>query len=75
MNILNNIDENDLPNIGKRYNYEYMSAKPFPNFYFDELFNNEFLNKVLEEFPNLNEIADYNFRNENEKKTSNERRI
>ena len=62
------ITDNELPQLGKKFNKEYTNANPFPNIYIDNFFNEEFLNKVLDEFPDLNNIADYKFKDGNQGK-------
>ena len=45
----------------------YLNAKPFPNIKLDDIFNDNFLNKVLNEFPDLtklNNTQNYNVKNE-----------
>ena len=45
----------------------YLNAKPFPNIKLENIFNNNFLNKVLNEFPDLtklNNTQNYNAKNE-----------
>ena len=45
----------------------YLSAKPLPNIVFNNFFNEDFLNTVLQEFPDLSKIEDsqsYNVKNE-----------
>jgi len=43
----------DFQLIAKKNATIYQSAKPFPNIYFDHFFVPEFLNEVLDEFPDL----------------------
>jgi len=47
------IDEIELSQLGSSKNKQYISNEPFPNIYFDDFFNGDFLNKVLDEFPDL----------------------
>lgn len=57
-----------LLEVGKSHNEEYKNASPFPNIYFDDFFNEEMLNKVLDEFPDMSKKPDYKFDTPNEKK-------
>ena len=44
----------------------YLNAKPFPNIVFSNFFKEDFLNTILEEFPDLsksNESQNYNVKN------------
>jgi len=61
-------DYEDFKEIGKSKHEDYANANPFPNGYIDDFFDEEKLNLVLSEFPDLKSIADYNFENANEKK-------
>lgn len=47
------IDESELSQLGSSKNKQYISNEPFPNIYFDDFFNGDFLDKVLDEFPDL----------------------
>ena len=45
----------------------YLTAKPFPNIAFNNFFNNDFLNTILNEFPDLSKLhgsQNYNVKNE-----------
>ncbi|MDA8886160.1 2OG-Fe(II) oxygenase [Bacteroidia bacterium] len=44
----------------------YKNADPFPSIYFDDFINPEFLNEVLEEFPELGDKNDIQYKNPNE---------
>lgn len=68
MSSIINIPDHELPLVGIKYYDQYISNQPFPNYYFENFFNEEFLTKVLEEFPDLSKNADYNFNNPNESK-------
>jgi Rps23 Pro-64 3,4-dihydroxylase Tpa1-like proline 4-hydroxylase len=61
-------DEAKLLQFGKEKNHEYINAKPFPSISFDNFFNENALNEILSEFPDLKSRADYNFNNANENK-------
>jgi Rps23 Pro-64 3,4-dihydroxylase Tpa1-like proline 4-hydroxylase len=67
MNILNNRFSN-LLEIAEKNKEKYHSADPFPNISFENFFNENFLNLVLAEFPDLSKKNDINFKNENENK-------
>jgi len=43
----------DLDATAKKFKKEYKESDPFPNIYFEDFFNPEFLEKVLGEFPDL----------------------
>src|SRR5579884_1154775 len=45
----------DLHELAKQKKAEYQNAAPFPNIVFDKLFDEEFLEKVLLEFPDLSQ--------------------
>jgi len=57
----------DLSLLGAKFSGEYQSNPPFPSIYIDDFFNEEFLSKVLNEFPDLAKEANkiyYNNPNE-----------
>ncbi len=62
------ISFDELIQLGKDKNAEYVSNAPFPNTYFDDFFNKEELKKVLLEFPDLGDKQDIKFENPNEVK-------
>ena len=43
----------NLEETAQKFKHAYKEADPFPNIYFENFFNPDFLNKVLEEFPDL----------------------
>lgn len=58
----------DLEKLAKENNYKYTEAKPFPHIVIDNLFNENYLNEILNDFPsNIDEIGD-KFNNKVEKK-------
>jgi Rps23 Pro-64 3,4-dihydroxylase Tpa1-like proline 4-hydroxylase len=61
-------DEAKLLQFGKENYNGYINAKPFPSISFDNFFNEDALNEILVEFPDLKSRADYNFNNANENK-------
>jgi hypothetical protein len=63
-----NFPDHELPELGKKYFEQYSNNSPFPNLSFEDFFNKEFLDLVLEEFPDLSSRADYKFNNQNEAK-------
>lgn len=68
MNFLNP-DIKDLKQLGKDKHAEYANAEPFPNIVFDNFFNEDMLNQVLADFPDLSKKDDIiNYDNHNEKK-------
>ena len=58
MNIFLNEMNKNLLEIAKNNAESFSKASPFPNIYFDNFFNPEYLNKVLEEFPDLSSIKE-----------------
>lgn len=59
----------NLQQFAKEKHKEYSNAKPFPNIVIDDFFEEEFLSKVLNEFPDLSTKREINvFNNLNEKK-------
>ena len=61
---LNSIAENEKNN--------YLSATPFPNAVFNNFFDKNFLNKVLDEFPDLKKLSNsQNYDNKKKIKLSN----
>lgn len=56
----------ELIAFAKEQHENYINADPFPSIYFDNFFNEEFLNEVLEEFPNLGDKSDIQYNNPNE---------
>ena len=68
MNFLNP-DIKDLKQLGKDKHAEYVYAEPFPNIVFDNFFDEEILNTVLADFPDLSKQANVKvYDNQNEKK-------
>ena len=60
----------DLINVAETNKNKYETAKPFPFISFDNFFNSQVLEKILEDFPgNIGEIGN-NFNNKAEKKLS-----
>ena len=57
----------DLDVIANREKNNYSNAKPFPNITFNNFFNNDFLDLIHKEFPDLSKMQDsqkYNVKNE-----------
>lgn len=68
MNYLNT-DIKDLKQLGKDKHDEYVNADPFPSIVFDNFFNEEILNQVAADFPDLSKQKDIiSYDNHNEKK-------
>ena len=69
---MNFINENilDIEKLGKDKNSQYVNASPFPHIVLDNLFKNEVLNNILNEFPNNLDVIGNNFNNKVEKKLS-----
>ncbi|PJJ84083.1 2OG-Fe(II) oxygenase [Mucilaginibacter auburnensis] len=60
----------DLKQLGIDKKEEYLSAEPFPNIVIDNFFNEEILNQVLADFPDLSKkdgVINYNAHNEKNK--------
>ena len=71
MNYTNFIQKphDELIKFARSKHEEYMSANPFPNIYMDGLFNEEALNQVLADFPDLSKgRGDKRYRDENQLK-------
>ena len=62
MKILNQ----NLTELANKYKEKYIEGKPFPHIYFDNFFNVDFLDKVLEEFPDLSKRNSQKYNNVNE---------
>ncbi len=56
----------DLKNTARQYKDQYSNASPFPNIAFEHFFNPDWLNEILEEFPDLEKKGDIKFNNPNE---------
>lgn len=56
----------DLKTICDQNKEQYQNNAPFPNIYFDDFLDEEFLNEVLEEFPDLSKVSDVFYSNPNE---------
>ena len=57
----------NLERVAQSGKVNYLNAKPFPNVVFNNFFKDDFLNTILEEFPDLsklNESQNYNVKNE-----------
>ncbi len=68
MNLLNP-DIKDLKQFGKDKHEEYVNAEPFPSIVIDNFFNEAFLSKIADEFPDLAKQHDIKvYDNQNEKK-------
>ncbi|MDO3642701.1 2OG-Fe(II) oxygenase [Mucilaginibacter sp. L3T2-6] len=68
MNFLNPEIE-DLQQLARDKQQEYLNAKPFPSIVFDNFFNEEILTQVLNDFPDLSKKKDViTYDNHNEKK-------
>jgi Rps23 Pro-64 3,4-dihydroxylase Tpa1-like proline 4-hydroxylase len=61
----------DLNNVAFKEKDNYLHAKPYPHITFKKIFNENFLNDILNEFPNLQNIGDSEkYVNQNEVKLS-----
>ena len=57
----------DLKFYAKKNKHKYQKSKPYPHIVIKNFFKNEFLNKVLKEFPDLQKTSSsLNYRNKNE---------
>ena len=65
-NILSN-EFRELDLIAKKQKENYISAYPFPHITVRNFFSNDFLNQVLDEFPDLSKLyTTHNYNNQNE---------
>ncbi|MBI1305076.1 MAG: 2OG-Fe(II) oxygenase [Bacteroidetes bacterium] len=60
------LEYDELMGLASHYKNEYVNNKPFPNIYFDNFFNEDFLNDVLEEFPEMGDKSDIQYKTPNE---------
>ena len=67
MSYLNKKHE-DLQKFGEYLSNDYLNAEPFPSIYIDDFFDEQFLNQVLNEFPDLSKLDSINFNDPNQKK-------
>jgi Rps23 Pro-64 3,4-dihydroxylase Tpa1-like proline 4-hydroxylase len=58
----------DLKVNALKFKDAYHNAIPYPNIHFNNFFNEEYLNRVLDEFPDLSKINSLKYNNVNEKK-------
>ncbi len=58
----------DLAATAKNYKEAYANAEPFPSIAFENFFDEDMLNEVLAEFPDMEKKADIKFNNPNEVK-------
>ena len=56
-----NISNEQLLALGKSKSQDYLDAEPFPNGYFDNIFSEQILDKILEEFPDLQRSQDLKY--------------
>tara|TARA_B100001059_G_C17727497_1_gene524313 strand:- start:228 stop:1073 length:846 start_codon:yes stop_codon:yes gene_type:complete len=71
LNILSK-NYNDLNFIAEKRKDEYLNANPFPNIVLENFFDNDFLNEVVKNFPNLEKInSSQKYINKNEVKFAN----
>lgn len=61
-----NVSTQELHTLGLSKRQEYLSADPFPSMYFDNFFNPEMLEEVLNEFPDLSKNPDLNYNDKNQ---------
>ena len=74
MNYQNILSENfkNLTETALKEKQNYLSARPFPNIVLKNFFNNDYLNTILNEFPDLSKLDDsQNYNAKNEIKLSN----
>ncbi len=62
------IDSAYFSNLAKINRDKYVTAKPFPHIYLDNVFPENVLNQILEEFPNSKQIDWQTYQNKNEVK-------
>ncbi len=63
-----NITNQELIELGKAKNQEYLDAAPFPSGSYDNIFSDEMLDKILEEFPDLQKNPDLKYNDLNQVK-------
>ena len=68
-----NLSSNELLQLGKERHEGYVHADPFPSGYFDNFFNQEMLDEVLEEFPDLNKNPALKYNDPNQIKLANDK--
>ena len=56
----------DLPAVASKYAKQYQSGDPFPNIYFNDFFNPDVLDAMLDEFPDLEKQGDFKYNTPNE---------
>src|SRR5690606_25100432 len=66
--VMNDYINGDLLEIAKQNSKAYQNADPFPNIYFENFFDPQNLEGVLEEFPDLSAIKAIEYKNEKERK-------
>ena len=57
----------DLISLAKNKSESYQQNSPFPNIYFDDFFDDNFLTEVLSEFPDLSKHNSNNYKSNVEK--------
>ena len=57
----------DLISLAKNKSKSYQQNSPFPNIYFDDFFDDNFLTEVLSEFPDLSKHNSNNYKSNVEK--------
>ncbi len=62
------LNSDQLKALAEENNQSYISGQPFPNIYFDNFFDPEILNSILEEFPGQSDIEWKKFENNFAKK-------
>lgn len=67
MNFLS-ITNKELLELGKARHESYINANPFPSGYIDNVFNPEMLDKILEEFPDLQKNPENQYNDQNQVK-------
>ena len=66
-NFLNTYNQ-DLVKFAEDHQEKYLTANPFPSISFKNFFNEDFMNEVLKEFPDLSKTDALNFNSPLEKK-------
>lgn len=65
MNYLSH-EQSELLSLAQDKQGEYKSSAPFPNIYLDQLFNDQILDKILQEFPDMDRKKDLSFQDKNQ---------
>ena len=68
MNTFYKLDTDHFKDLAKKNRDKYVTASPFPHIYLDDVFPEDVLNEILQEFPNSKQIDWQTYQNKNEVK-------